>query len=91
MSKRTKQADSFDGKIFLIGTLIGFFTAGVSALFLSPRSGRENRDQLTQSVDETSQSIRSKVNSLTPSDPVAQSMAEGKEAARRRRLELGLN
>lgn len=70
------------------GFIWGLALGGLLALFLSPRSGKENRQQITTS----GQQIRRQVEeAVTPTDPVAESIAEGKAAARRRRTELGLD
>lgn len=70
------------------GVLVGLIAGGLLALFRAPRSGRETRRQLTEASHELRDQIEEAV---TPVDPVAESMAEGKAAARRRRTELGLN
>lgn len=79
------QDNSLDSGLLIGGFIIGLIVGGVVALFRTPRSGNEMRQQLTESGD----SIRDKLESVIVSDPVAESMAEGKAAARRRRLELG--
>ena len=72
-----------DGGLLVVGMLFGLLTGALIALFTAPKSGREFRDQ----VSETGQQLRATV---TPTDPVAESLAEGKAAARRRRAELGI-
>ena len=72
-----------DGGLLVVGMLFGLLTGALIALFPAPKSGREFRDQ----VSETGQQLRATV---TPTDPVAESLAEGKAAARRRRAELGI-
>lgn len=68
---------------FILGTIIG----GLLALFRTPQLGFLRSPQLAES----GQAIREKIEStLRPADPIAESIAEGKEAARRRRAELGL-
>lgn len=76
-----------DGGLLVMGMLLGMVTGALVALFAAPKSGREFRDQVSETVTETSQQIKATV---TPPDPVAESLAEGKAAARRRRAELGL-
>jgi gas vesicle protein len=69
---------------FVIGSVIG----GVIALFLNPRSGVQARQQLA----ETSTNLRAQLEEVVvPADPLAESLAEGKAAARRRRSELGFD
>ena len=80
--------DRFDAGTFLIGTVMGLLFGGLIALFRAPRSGPETRRQITEAGQELRDQIEEAV---TPADPVAESMAEGKAAARRRRTELGLD
>ena len=79
------QENSLDSGLLVAGFVIGLIVGGIGALFRTPRSGNDVRQQLVESGD----SIRDKLESVIVSDPVAESMAEGKAAARRRRLELG--
>ncbi len=79
--------DGLDGGTLAWGAIIGLVLGGVAALFLSPRSGAETRQQITT----TGQELREQLEDvITPPDPLDESMAEGKAAARRRRAELGL-
>jgi len=60
---------------------------------------RKQIETVSDSVNETGQNIRKQIenvtetvaDTITPADPIAESMAEGKAAARRRRLELGID
>lgn len=70
------------------GFLMGLVIGGAAALFRTPRSGNEMRQLLAESEQNVRQKIEAAV---IPADPVAESMAEGKAAARRRRAELGLD
>jgi gas vesicle protein len=72
------------------GFLFGALAGGVLALFGVPRSGRETRQQIRQSVSGTGDALREGLDSIVPGDSVAESIAEGKAAAARRRSELGL-
>lgn len=72
----------------LFGFVLGLLIGGLAALVTAPRAGQATRQQLASNLSETGQSLRSKLDTL---DPVAESIAEGKAAARRRRAELGLN
>jgi gas vesicle protein len=72
-----------DGGMLTVGLLVGMATGALVALFTAPKTGRAFRAQ----VSETGQQLRSTV---TPPDTIAESMAEGKAAARRRRAELGI-
>jgi gas vesicle protein len=81
------QESSLDSGMLIGGFVIGLIVGGVAALFRTPRSGNDVRQQLVESGD----TIRGKLESVIVSDPLAESMAEGKAAARRRRIELGFN
>jgi hypothetical protein len=76
-----------DGKVFS-GFFYGLLVGGVVALFKGPRVNlKRTREQLADAGG----TIRGKLEAVTPSDPVSESIAEGKEAARRRRSELGMD
>lgn len=85
-----RRESSIEGGMLIAGLLLGIITGAMIALLTAPKSGRAFRQELTESVSETGQNLRATVESVVPSDPVAESMAEGKAAARRRRAELGL-
>lgn len=68
------------------GFVIGLLAGGLAALFKLPRRSPITRQQLA----ETRQTLRSKLEPIAPVDPLAASIAEGKEAARRRRDQLGI-
>lgn len=87
---RRETSSSIDGGMLIFGLLLGVTTGTLIALLTAPKSGRVFRQELSASVNETGQNLRATVESVVPSDPVAESMAEGKAAARRRRTELGL-
>lgn len=78
-----RQLTGLDVSTLIWGLLLGMIIGGAVAMFRAPRSGQETRQQLAES----GQALREK---LTPVDPVTESLAEGKAAARRRRAELGL-
>jgi gas vesicle protein len=79
--------EGLDGGSLAWGALIGLVLGGVAALFLTPRSGAETRRQISV----TGQELREQLEDMViPPDPLDESMAEGKAAARRRRAELGL-
>ena len=81
------QQSGLDSGILIGGFVIGLIVGAVAALFRTPRSGNDVRQQLAVSGD----NLRNKLESVVVSDPLAESMAEGKAAARRRRIELGFN
>lgn len=60
------------------GLTLGLLAGAGLSLWLSPRSGANFRAW-------ASQGVRSRINEVAPPDPVAASMAEGKEAARKRK------
>ena len=74
-----------DNGLLVSGLVIGLVIGGVAALLRAPRSGTTLRQQLAQSGD----ALRGKLESAIVTDPLAESISEGKAAARRRRLELG--
>jgi gas vesicle protein len=87
MSQQTSKGD-INGESLMWGFVCGLVVGALAALFASPRSGSENRQQ----IGETGQQLRDKIEAtVIPVDSVATSMAEGKAAARRRRAELGLD
>jgi gas vesicle protein len=80
--------NTLDLSALIWGLLMGLVIGGVAALFYAPRSGNETRQLLAESE----QNLREKIEAtVIPVDPVAEGMAEGKAAARRRRAELGLD
>ncbi len=81
------QENRLDSGMLIGGFVIGLIVGGIAALFRTPRSGNDIRQQIAESGDK----VRGKIESVIVNDPVAESMAEGKAAARRRRIELGFN
>jgi gas vesicle protein len=79
--------DSLDEQAIFWGFFFGLLIGAVVALFTSPQSGKTTRQQISSA----GQNMREKLESAAPADPLADSLAEGKAAARRRRAELGLN
>ncbi len=75
-----------DGGVVIFGMIVGVIIGGLLTLFKAPASGRAFRRQI---VSETGQNLRTTIEAIVPSDPLAESMAEGKAAARRRLAELG--
>jgi gas vesicle protein len=68
---------------FVLGLLIG----GFAALLGAPQSNKT----MGQRVKRLSQTGHEKLENVTPADPLADSIAMGKAAARRRLEELGLD
>lgn len=73
-----------DSGLLVFGFTFGLLAGGLVALFRAP--GRGLRQQITGAGE----NIRGKLESIVPADPIAESLAEGKAAARRRQIELGL-
>jgi gas vesicle protein len=88
--KLLKQDEGLDFGMMMLGTMIGAAVGGVVALLNAPGSGRATRHRITQGVNHTGEALREKIDNVVPADPIAESIAEGKAAARRRRVELGL-
>lgn len=81
--------EGLDSGTLLWGFILGLIGGALVALLRTPQIGFLRRSQLAPSVD--GQTMREKLERvLTPADPIADSIAEGKAAARRRRAELGL-
>jgi gas vesicle protein len=73
MNQRREQNEGWDAGVILMGTIYGVIVGAITALFTLPRSGIT----LRRSVEQTLESVR-------PRDSIADSLAEGKAAARRR-------
>ncbi|MBI5669721.1 MAG: YtxH domain-containing protein [Chloroflexi bacterium] len=78
--------NTLDTGMFIAGFLVGLIGGGIAALFKVPQSGQQTRQQISATGD----NIINKIESVVPSDPIAEGLAEGKAAARRRQSELGL-
>lgn len=82
--------DRLDDSTVLTGMLIGLALGALWALLNAPRSGKATRALIVDSVNGTGESIKEQIERVVPGDTVGDSMAEGKELARRRREQLGL-
>jgi gas vesicle protein len=76
---------------FLCSGVIGLLAGVAAALWYLPKSGQRLRESLMSAARRTGESLQAQVESVTPTDSVAESIARGKAAARRRRDELGLD
>jgi hypothetical protein len=85
-----KDKSSLDGEKLFSGFMLGFWLGGLIALFAGPRIRPGNLRQTGQHLARAGNAIRDTIESVAPGDTVSDSIAEGKEAARRRRHELGL-
>lgn len=72
-----ERAEQIDPGLIVLGFVIGCLAGAAVALFNAPRSGAATRQQLFGS----GQALQ---HAVMPTDPVAESMAAGKAAARRR-------
>lgn len=82
MAQENNEA-GLDSGLLAGGFIIGLLVGAVTALFNGGNRAR-------QSLAETGDALRDKLEAIVPTDPIAESLAEGKAAARRRRAELGL-
>ena len=87
MTKHNQLENTLDTGMFVAGFLIGLLGGAVGALFKVPQSGRQTRQQISETGDQ----LINKLEAVVPSDPIAEGLAEGKAAARRRQSELGLD
>ncbi|MFN8379050.1 MAG: YtxH domain-containing protein [Anaerolineae bacterium] len=74
-----------DGLWMAWGLVLGLLTGAGLSLWFAPRSGANFRSWVSEGVRQTATTVRSRIEEVVPVDPVAQSLAEGKEAARKRR------
>lgn len=81
-------AQTVDRGTFLFGAVAGAIIGTVLALLYAPVSGAALRHKVQSTAQDAENSIRASVAAVVPQDPVAESIAEGKAAARRRRDEL---
>jgi gas vesicle protein len=77
--------DSLDSGVLVSGFIIGLIIGSIFALFRAPKRG-----VIRQQLTETGENLRQRIEAAVPTDPIAESLAEGKAAARRRRAELGI-
>jgi gas vesicle protein len=78
-----------DSGLLIAGMLMGLSIGGVVTLFTAPKNGIFFRLKSARSVNDSGENMRPTIDALVAIDPVAQSMTEGKAAARRRLTELG--
>lgn len=71
--KPENQRSDWDASVILMGTIYGLIAGGLTALFTLPKSGIVLR-----------RSVNNAIELARPRDIVADSLAEGKAAARRR-------
>ncbi len=73
----SREPRELDGEMLIWGTIYGLIIGGITALLTLPKSGLALRRE-----------VRDRVELAIPRDPVADSIAEGKAAARRRLEEM---
>lgn len=88
MTHQQTDRPNVDAGMIAWGVIVGAIIGGIVTLFTAPKRGTESRRQIT----EATQQVRTRIETAipTPTDPVKDSLAEGKAAARRRRDELQL-
>ena len=77
--------NGLDNTTLIAGFLFGLI-AGVAAALFKPASSSE---PITHQIGEATHLLRNKIESIAHIDPISESLAEGKAAARQRRAELG--
>lgn len=75
---------------FMCSGVVGLMVGLAAALWYLPASGRKLRDNIMRVLRRTTRGLQTQVEAVVPADPIAESIAQGKAAARRRRDELGL-
>lgn len=80
-----ERAFSADGQWLAWGLVLGLLAGAGMALWSSPRSGASFRGWLRRGAEQAAEGAKAKIDAAVPHDVIAQSLAEGKEAARRRR------
>lgn len=90
---QTNNNISVDGASVARGVLWGFFVGALVTLFTAPKSRKPEADipQQTNHITQAADRLRERVENVRPKDPIEESLAAGKAAARRRREELGLD
>lgn len=86
---RDNQGFKADGGWLAWGLVLGLALGAAITLFYAPRSGADFRQWMGQRAGQAAGDAKAKIGSVAPADLVAQSMAEGKEAARRHRESIG--
>lgn len=76
--------DPIHGGWLANGLILGVIAGAAAALAWLPISGKALRARLFGQLSETGDSLREAARNAVPKDPVSESLAEGKAAARRR-------
>ncbi len=70
------------------GAIVGFIVGGLVTLITAPKIGSGKRPPIAEATEQVKTRIIPAI--TTPADPVEDSLSEGREAARRRREDLGV-
>ncbi len=70
------------------GAVLGFIIGAIVTLFTAPKRGGGKRAPIAEATEQVKTRIIPAI--TAPSDPVEDSLGEGREAARRRREDLGV-
>jgi gas vesicle protein len=87
---RDNEGFKTDGSWLAWGLVLGLTAGAVLALLYAPRSGADFRRWVSRRAQSVTEEAKAKIESAVPGDSISQSMAEGKEAARRRREGVAL-
>jgi hypothetical protein len=79
------RATALDGRWLAWGLILGLLGGVGLALWFAPHSGPSFRNWVKQNAGSAASRAKQGIEQAAPVDPVAQSLAEGKEAARKRR------
>lgn len=74
-----------DGRWLAWGLLLGLLAGVGMALWWAPRSGASFRGWLRRGAEQAAEGAKARIDAAVPQDVIAQSLAQGKEAAWRRR------
>lgn len=85
--KTSKALPDVDAHTLTWGAVIGLLLGGLITLLTAPKPKHFNP---TGAISQVGENLRGQIESARPKDPLEESLAAGKAAARRRREELGL-
>jgi gas vesicle protein len=86
MTNQPERLNDIDGRMLAFGVVLGMVVGGILTLFTAPRRTKD----VGQAMTTLTERARVKIETAAPSDPIEESFAVGRAAARRRREELGL-
>lgn len=85
MADERERPVEVDSGMLAFGVVLGMFVGGVVALLTAPRRKGSARHALATLTERA----KGRIETAVPADPVEESLAVGRAAARRRREELG--